>query len=137
MGAFPDLSDVVDVTIVAILLWALIVWLRESRARFAIAGLAIVFGLYLLAQQLGLQLTVWLFQGFFAAAALVLIVVFQDDLRRLFERIAMAGLRRRRPRPGPDTLECVVDVATALARARTGALIVVPGRDVPGKVTLR
>lgn len=124
------LSDALDVTIVALLLWALIVWLRESRARFAIAGLAIVFGLYLLAQQLGLQLTVWLFQGFFAAAALVLIVVFQDDLRRLFERIATAGLRRRRPRPGPDTLECVVEVVTSLARSRTGALIVVPGRDV-------
>jgi uncharacterized protein (TIGR00159 family) len=132
LRAFSELriSDAADVTIVALLLWALIVWLRNTRARFAVAGLAIVFALYLIAQRLGLQLTVWLFQGFFAAAALVMIVVFQDDLRRLFERIAVAGLRRRRPRPGPDTTDCVVDVTAALARARTGALIVLPGRDL-------
>ena len=132
MRAFSELqwSDAVDVTIVALLLWALIVWLRHTRARFAVAGIAIVFGLFLVAQRLGLQLTVWLFQGFFAVAALMLIVVFQDDMRRLFERIAVAGLRRRRPRPAPDTTECVVSVASALARARRGALIVLPGRDL-------
>ena len=78
------LSDVADVAIVAILLWMLIVWLRTTRARLAAVGLAILAGLYLLAQQLELQLTVWLFQGFFAAVVLVMIVVFQEDLRRLF-----------------------------------------------------
>ena len=131
LRAFTELrlSDAADVAIVALLLWALIVWLRHTRARFAIAGLGIVFCLYLLAQQLGLQLTVWLFQGFFAAAALVMIVVFQDDLRRLFERIAVAGLRRRRPRPAPDTVTSVVDAVVELGRSRVGALIVIPGRD--------
>jgi uncharacterized protein (TIGR00159 family) len=123
------LSDAVDVAIVAILLWMLIVWLRTTRARFAAVGLAILTGLYLLAQQLELQLTVWLFQGFFAAVVLVMIVVFQEDLRRLFERIAVAGLRRRRPRPGPDVVEIVTRAVADLARASIGALIVVPGRD--------
>jgi uncharacterized protein (TIGR00159 family) len=123
------LSDAADVAIVAILLWMLIVWLRTTRARFAAVGLAILAGLYLLVQQLELQLTVRLFQGFFAAVVLVMIVVFQEDLRRLFERIAVAGLRRRRPRPGPDVVEIVTRAVADLARARVGALIVVPGRD--------
>jgi uncharacterized protein (TIGR00159 family) len=124
------LSDVADVAIVAILLWMLIVWLRTTRARFAAVGLAILAGLYLLAEQLELQLTVRLFQGFFAAVVLVMIVVFQEDLRRLFERIAVAGLRRRRPRPGPDVVEIITRAVADLARARVGALIVVPGRDL-------
>ncbi|NRA07271.1 MAG: DNA integrity scanning protein DisA nucleotide-binding domain protein [Myxococcales bacterium] len=124
------LGDVADVAIVTFLLWMLIVWLRRTRGRFALIGLGIVFALYLVAQQLGLQLTVWLFQGFFAAVALVMIVVFQDDLRRLFERIAVTGLRRRRPRPGPDAVESVARAVSALAEARTGALVVIPGRDL-------
>jgi len=124
------LGDVADVAIVTFLLWMLIVWLRRTRGRFALIGLGIVFALYLVAQQLGLQLTVWLFQGFFAAVALVMIVVFQDDLRRLFERIAVTGLRRRRPRPGPSAVESVARAVSALAEARTGALVVIPGRDL-------
>jgi len=123
-------SDVIDVAIVAILLWMLIVWLRTTRARFAAVGLAILAGLYLLVQQLELQLTVWLFQGFFAAVVLVMIVVFQDDLRRLFERIAVAGLFRRQPRPGFDVIDSVAHSVVELARTKTGALIVVPGRDL-------
>jgi len=124
------LGDIVDVAIVTLLLWTLIVWLRRTRGRFALLGLGIVFALYLVAQQLGLQLTVWLFQGFFAAVALVMIVVFQDDLRRLFENIAVTGLRRRRPRPGPDSVESVARAIGALAQARIGALVVIPGRDL-------
>jgi len=123
------LSDVADVAIVAILLWMLIVWLRTTRARFAAVGLAILAGLYLLVQQFELQLTVWLFQGFFAAVVLVLIVVFQDDLRRLFERIAVAGMLRRRPRTGPDVIDKISRAVEELANSRTGALIVLPGRD--------
>ena len=124
------LGDLIDVAIVTLLLWMLIVWLRRTRGRFALIGLGIVFALYLVAQQLGLQLTVWLFQGFFAVVALVMIVVFQDDLRRLFEGIAVTGLRRRRPRPGPDSVESVVRAISALAEARIGALVVIPGRDL-------
>ncbi|MCH2169464.1 diadenylate cyclase [Myxococcota bacterium] len=123
------LTDVFDVTIVTLLLWTLIAWVRQTRARFAVAGLGIVFGLYLVADQMGLQLTVWLLRGFFAAAALVLVVIFQDELRRLFERIAIAGLGRRRPRPGPDVLTQVADSLERFAQQRTGALVVIPGRD--------
>jgi uncharacterized protein (TIGR00159 family) len=121
--------DLVDVAIVALLLWAMLVWLRGTRARLALVGLGIVLGLYLLAQQIELQLTVWLFQGFFAVVVLVMIVVFQDDLRRLFERIAVTGLRPRRARPGPWAVGVVSRAVEILARNRVGALVVVPGRD--------
>jgi diadenylate cyclase len=129
MFANLRLSDLADVAIVAILLWMLIVWLRTTRARFAAVGLAILAGLYLVVQQFELQLTVWLFQGFFAAVVLVLVVVFQDDLRRLFERIAVAGMLRRQPRAGPDVIDKIARAVEELARSHTGALIVVPGRD--------
>jgi uncharacterized protein (TIGR00159 family) len=130
MTYFPfDWSSLVDVVAVAALLWALLVWLRRARARLAFVGVAIAGGAYLLAQLSGLELTAWVFQGFFAALVIVLIVVFQEDLRRLFETIAVYGLRRRPSQPTTGAVETIVRACARLAQTRTGALIVVPGRE--------
>jgi diadenylate cyclase len=123
------LSDLVDIAIVATLIWVGIVWLRASRARMGVMGLSAIAALFLLARGLDLELTTLLLQGFFAVAALVLVVVFQDDLRRLFEGIAVWGLRRAAPHAPPDVEQALVRVAFQLAQAKIGALIVLPGRE--------
>ena len=122
-------SDVIDVAIVSALLWTSIAWLRASRARVALIGLAALGGLYWIVQQLEFQLTSWLLQGFFAVVVLILVVVFQDDLRRLFERIAIWGMRRQAPRLGPSVIDVLVRASAVLASERTGALIVLTGRE--------
>ncbi len=121
--------DLVDVILVAFILWAGVVWLRRTRARLALLGLAIVGVVYLTARQLGLTLTAWLLQGFFAVFVIVLVVVFQEDLRRLFEQIATWGLRRKPATLGPDVADVLVRTVARMASTRTGALIVVPGRE--------
>ena len=96
-------------------------------------GLGFLGLLYLVALQFELQLTAWIFQGFFAALVILLVVVFQDDLRRLFERIAAVGLRRRPRAPEGGTTTELVRAAIQLGRSRTGALVVVPGREPLGR----
>ena len=113
----------------AALLWAGIVWLRRTRARLAMLGLGIVGVVYLVAGRLGLQLTAWILQGFVAVFVFVVVVVFQDDLRRLFEQIAVWGLRRRPTSPPPQIVDVLARTAARLARSRTGALLVLPGLD--------
>ncbi|RIL05959.1 MAG: hypothetical protein DCC71_08410 [Proteobacteria bacterium] len=127
----PELriTDAVDVAIVALMLWAALAWLRRARARIALAGVAIAAGAYLLARQLELQMTVWILQGFFAVLVLVLVVVFQEDLRRLFEQIAVWGLRRKPQAAPPDAVDALVGTVRALVAQRTGALFVIPGRE--------
>ncbi|MDE2734319.1 MAG: diadenylate cyclase [Gemmatimonadota bacterium] len=122
-------TDLVDIAVVALLLWGLVVWTR--RARMALLGLAFlgVF-YYLIAQQFKLQLTTWILQGFFAALVVVVVVVFQDDLRRLFEQIATLSLRRKAPRPDPSSLGTLTRGLYQLAAKRRGALVVLPGREL-------
>jgi diadenylate cyclase len=122
-------SDLVDIALVSLFAWAAIVWLRRTRARAALAGLAILGAVYFVARQLKLELTAWILQGFFAVLVLVLVVVFQDELRRIFEQIGVLGLRRRLPAPPPDAVEILASVVARLAQTRTGALIVLPGRE--------
>jgi len=79
--------DLLDVAVVSALLWLAIRFMRRTRARVALIGLAILGGVYIAAQWLGLDLTAALFRSFFTAVVLVLIVVFQEDLRRFFEQV--------------------------------------------------
>jgi uncharacterized protein (TIGR00159 family) len=122
-------SDVIDIAIVATLIWLVIAWFRTSQARLALLGLAAVAGLFALAQGLDLQLTTRLLQGFFAVVAVMLVVVFQDDLRRLFEGIAVWGLRRGAPHPPPDVERMLIRCLFRFAETRVGALVVLPGRE--------
>ncbi len=121
-------NDVLDITLVAILLWVALVWLRRTRARLAFTGLLILLTVFLVARQLGLQLTLWILQGFSAVLFIILVIVFQDDLKQLFERIAIWGLRRRPAAQPARLVDVVVRAVTALVEQRSGALLVFPGR---------
>ncbi|HVP28801.1 MAG TPA: diadenylate cyclase [Myxococcota bacterium] len=122
--------DLLDIALVAALIYAVIVALRAARAGLAVAGMGILVATSLAARQLGMQLTAWLLQGFLAVFVVVLVVVFQSELRTVFERIAALGLRRGRARvPPDDTTAAIVRACAELARTETGALIVLQGRD--------
>ncbi len=122
-------TDFVDIVVVGVLLWGLLAWTRRMHARMALIGLAFLGAFYLLARQFELQLTAWIFQGFFAVLVVLLVVVFQDDLRRLFERIAALGLGQRVSRPRGGSLAVLVRAMHQLVARRRGALVVLPGRE--------
>jgi uncharacterized protein (TIGR00159 family) len=126
------LSDVLDIAVVTALLYALIVWVRGARAHLALLGIAILGCVYLVARQVGLALTAAIFQAFVAVFVVMLIVVFQAELRHAFERIAVLGLRWRGnagPPSARDPEETLVRTAAALVAAGRGGLIVLEGRD--------
>ena len=123
------LLDLVDIGVVAALAWVGLRLVRRTRARPALLGLATLGAIYLAARQLGLGLTAAIFQAFFAVLVLVLVVVFQDDLRRIFEQVGAWVSRRRADEPSGGLGEVLVRAVEQLAAMRTGALIVVPGRE--------
>jgi uncharacterized protein (TIGR00159 family) len=137
-----QLRDVVDVLLVTTLVYLGLVWLRRTRAYLVAVGLLILGGVYLLARTLDLRLTSWVFQGFFALFIVIVVVIFQEELRQLFERVAVLSLRRGRDRPGgAEPADILVECLTDLARRRIGALVVLPGaqpidRHVRGGIEL-
>ena len=121
--------DVLDIVIVAGLCWVLITGLREARARGALAGVVVIASLFWAASYLDLRLTTGLLRGFIGVAALILVVVFQDDLRRFFEGITLWIVRNTTPRPSGDVLDEIGALCFSLAQRRVGALLVFPGRE--------
>jgi uncharacterized protein (TIGR00159 family) len=129
IDGFFELVDLFDILVVASLFWSLLVFVQRTRARLALTGLAFLGVVYLVARQIGLRVTAGILQGFFAVLVIVVVVVFQEDLRRFFEQIASWGLRRRGNDLGPSTSALLVAAVRQLASRRTGALIVMPGRE--------
>jgi diadenylate cyclase len=125
------IGDVVDVLVVTTLVYTLVVWLRRTQSAFVALGFFLLGGLYTAAQALDLQLTTWLFHSFFAISVVMIVVIFQEELRQLFERVALWTVRRRKQGGVTHAVpsDVVVETLADLARARVGALIVLPGRQ--------
>jgi uncharacterized protein (TIGR00159 family) len=122
------ISDALDVAIVAVLIYAGISWLRRSQAALVALGMGLLGLVYLGAQLFELHLTTWVFQGVFAAAALVLVVIFQEELRQGFEELAAFAMGRHEDhRPRMDAAEVLARALTGLAREKHGALVVLAG----------
>lgn len=125
------LADVVDVVVVSVFAYAAITWVRRARSRFVLLGFATLVALYFVARLLDMYLTLFLFQVGITVALLALVVIFQEEIRRAFERIATSGILRSRSSEGSSFawLDPIVEAAVTMARARTGALIVLRGRE--------
>lgn len=124
------LTDLIDILCVAVLLYTAIVWAKRTRAAFVVRGMLILAVIYLLARQFDLNLTAWFFQGFFAIFLIMIVVIFQEELRQMFERIAVWSLHPNRP-PAlhSEAVNILVRTLADLARDRIGALIVLKGND--------
>jgi diadenylate cyclase len=91
----------------------------------------VLAGVYVLAEALDLRLTTAIFRGFFAISVVIIVVLFQEELRQLFERLGVWSMRRGRRAGPPRSLpaDILVETLTDLARQHIGALIVLPGRQ--------
>ena len=84
------LGDLLDIALVAALLYVLLVALRRTRTTFLIPGIGLLAALYVLALALDLRLTGYLFRLLFAVILVGLIVLFHEEIRVWIERVLSA-----------------------------------------------
>ncbi len=122
------LLDILDIAVVAVILYYIILWLRGTQAANLLRGLIVLASLYLAAKLLGLQTINWLFEKFSAAILVLLIIVFQPELRRTLERLGRGGFIRRLgivPQASTWFIRSVVRSIEWMAENHTGAIIVI------------
>lgn len=126
------IQDILDVTIIALMIFALLTWFKTRASRFVLIGITLLGGVYLAARFFQLFLTTIVLQGFFAISLFVLVVIFQEDLRGFFEKLAILGtIGKKFPSLSglKGTAEIISQTAANLAKKRVGALIVLQGTD--------
>jgi DNA integrity scanning protein DisA with diadenylate cyclase activity len=132
------ITGLVDITMVTLVIYTfLVVVERTQRSGLIFTGILITGAVYLAARKFDLRLTAALLQGFFAVILVALVVIFQEELRYFFERVALWWVERRLPLykrkaarlPSRD-VEILARTLGDLARARVGALVVMRGKDL-------
>ncbi len=121
----------VDILIVAYLIYRGLLLIRGTRAAPMLSGLAVVTLVYFLAKWLGLVTLTWLLNNFLSSIILVVVVVFQDEIRRGLTKVGTHPYFRKASSASifDKTIEDITLVASKLAQTKTGALIVIQ-RDV-------
>jgi diadenylate cyclase len=121
-----------EITILAVVIYYVLIALERISAGGKIKGISLalagVVGAWMLARVFQLHAISWLLQAMIGFSALILIVIFQPELRRLFSRLG--GFFPGTPEvAGGATLPQIVEAVGYMASRRIGALIVLERAD--------
>jgi diadenylate cyclase len=125
-------QDGLDILILTFVFYRLYLWLRRKRAlRMVMAILALPF-CYAIAQWIDLPLSVWILQNLWAVILLVLVVIFQQEIREVLGRITLPTFLLGKPEVLPTKrLDKMAEAAFSMAKKGIGGLIVLQkGHDL-------
>jgi uncharacterized protein (TIGR00159 family) len=141
------LLDLLDIALVAFIIYHLIVLLKGTLAPRVIIGLAIVLFGYVVSRFAGLQTVNWILNNFLGSLIIVLVIIFQLDIRRALFALNRNLYKDEDAREETHVvLNELVVAAETLASKKIGALIVIEralavnhylavGTEIDAKVT--
>lgn len=123
-------QDAVDILLNSYILFRLYVLFRGTNTLRVMLGIGCLWFVQRIAVSMGFIVTSWVFQGITAAAALIIIVIFRNEIRAVFQaknwKTLLWGLPQQTRRSTVDEIAAAV---FALAEKRVGALLVFPGKE--------
>lgn len=127
------ISDLLDIAIMSYLLYRIARIIRETRATQLFKGIILLSCIFIAAKILGLHTLDFLFTNLFQIGVLVLIVLFQPELRRVLERVGRSkmstvfgtDLLEKNADVWEEAIPQLVEAVKQLSHTNTGALIVI------------
>jgi uncharacterized protein (TIGR00159 family) len=95
-------------------------------------GVVFTLSLFIIAKTLNLYLTSLVLQYFIGVSVIIFVVIFQNEIRKYFELLGLAGTRRIKMTAFTNVLPSTAETIQAcvkMARSKTGALIIIQGID--------
>ena len=134
-----DLRDVVDIIIVTVIIYQLLKLTRQTRAYQVLKGFGIIIMASLVSKWIQLNALSWVFNYVLSAGAIVLVILFQPELRRTLEKIGRGRLLSKEAfsRPESNEEETVNHIIRAVQRMsgnHVGALIVFQRQELLGEI---
>lgn len=127
------ITDIIDILVMTFIIYRLILIVRETRAASLLKGLLVVLIFSRIAIALNLYTVNWMISNIFTAGLVLIIVVFQPELRRAFEKIGrsnsiFSNINKMRTQQLTIKTDEIVSAVASLARQKIGALIVISNR---------
>jgi diadenylate cyclase len=125
MAGWRILVDIIDVAIVAFVAYQLLLILRGRRAMQMLVALFIIVVIGFIARWLQFDALNWLMSGLKGVWAIIFVILFQDELRRLLGELGQSRyLRPFFKVEEHEVIDAVISAAQAMSLKKTGALIV-------------
>nr|WP_321464560.1 diadenylate cyclase CdaA [uncultured Desulfobulbus sp.] len=117
------LTDILDILIVSFIIYRIMLLIRGTRAVQMLVGIALIIIIYYLSGKFELQTLHWLLKTFLGSILVVLVILFQTDIRRALTQMGKTPFHAA-DKVGDREVEEIIRAATYMARRRIGALIV-------------
>ena len=123
------ITDMIDIIIVAVIIYELLLLTRHTRGSALLKGLFLLLVIVLLSNLLGLVSLNWLLRAVLQNGAIVLVILFQPELRKALERMGRSRVFKKGARKPLDEernviLSEIIQTIMDLSKRRVGALIV-------------
>ncbi len=134
------LGDMLEILIIAFLVYHILMWIQASRAWYLLKGLIVIGGFLLVSWALDMHTILWLALNIAPFAVTAIVVVLQPEIRRALEELGKRNvLRSLMTFDSGKKAEAVFDEKTVneitkacaeMSKAKTGALIVIEQKDL-------
>lgn len=129
--------DVVDILAIALLIFGLLRLIRETRAVQLLKGVLLLLVLYILSSIFNLVMLSSLLRAFFEASVVIIVVIFQPEIRKALEQVGRSknwkkyfrvfstyGKSDEWEQAVRKSITDAADTSMLFSRSRTGALLV-------------
>lgn len=133
---FPQIHvpDIIEIIIIAIVLYQVMGWFKKSRAWTLFEGIAVLALCWLVAAIFDLNTILWIFRNTISVGIIAIIIIFQPELRRALEQLGKQNFiatlfdsssSEKRERFTTKTMNELIKAAFEMSKNKTGALIVI------------
>ena len=130
-----EIWDIIDVLLMTFIIYQVLMLAKKSRLNQLLKGILLLFVVYIMAVQLGLQTIVFLLNNLLQFGFIAVIVVFQPEIRRMLEQMgrtnifSLAIFQKKAPEEEEidelkKTIASICDSAKSMSESHTGALMV-------------
>jgi diadenylate cyclase len=125
-GPYEWIRTIVDIAIVAFLLYRGLLIIKGTRASPVLGGLTLFVVAYFISTFLGLLTLAWLLNKVLGSIILVIVVVFQDEIRLALRKVGLQPLFPRNERSASERqLDDICIACVKLSKQKLGALIII------------
>lgn len=124
------ITDIIDILVMTFIIYKAIMLLRETRAAQLLKGLFVILIFSRISLALNLYTVNWMISNIFTAGLVLIIIVFQPELRRAFEKLGrsnkwITSFTKIKTQQNELKTDEIVNAVASLSRQKIGALIVI------------
>lgn len=132
------LNNVLEILIISVLIYYILIWIRDTRAWTLLKGILVICAFMLFAYVFQMDTILWLFQNLINVAIISIFVLFQPELRRALEQLGRKNILssffnlsgsgaadEQTVKTVEKTKSEIIQACMEMSKVRTGALIVI------------